>query len=70
MSFRLIHIYIYIYIICVYIYIYIYIYISPMPSCMTCSDPQDARGVMPQAIVRPISVLRFWMSEGLVQAES
>ena len=58
--------YIYIYIererdVCVCVYIYIYINI-PWRS--------EVRKVIIRLKVRPISELRFWISEGLTQAES
>ena len=56
------YIYIYIYILYIYIYIYymhiIYIYI------IYCAVPFHLFGV------RPVSLLRVWVSEGLTQANS
>ena len=57
-----IYIYIYIYIymyICMYIYIYIY-------RSRRFGEPPLGR----VGFVRPISILRFWISEGLTQADS
>ena len=55
------HVYMYVYI---YIYIYIYVYIG-LSGTIT---PHVGRvGFM---YVRPVSVPRFWISEGLTQAES
>ena len=47
--------------VCIYIYIYIYPNNSNIMYQIICNC---------YYILRPISVLRFWISEGLTQAES
>ena len=47
---------------CIYIYIYMLYIIHALYTSIHTSDIA--------AVARPISVLRFWISEGLTQAES